>query len=164
MKYFLGIDPGLSEVGFGIIRAEKDKIDFADCGIIKTTPKNTFSERLKIIKDDLTEILKSHKFSAVGVEELFFCKNVTNAIKVAHARGVILETIVDNGLTLFEFTPLQVKSNICGYGKADKVQVQDMVKRTLNLKVRPRPYDAADALAVAICTFYAEKRSGACSS
>ena len=152
MKYYLGIDPGLSETGFGIIKAEKDKIEFIECGIIKTTPKNTFSERLKIIKNDLKKILKSHKFAAVGVEELFFHKNVTNAIKVAHARGVILETIEDKKLKLVEFTPLQVKNNICGYGKADKVQIQEMVKRMLNLKVRPKPYDAADALAVAICT------------
>jgi crossover junction endodeoxyribonuclease RuvC len=157
MKYFLGIDPGLSEVGFGIISAENNRIEFVECGIIKTHPENTFSERLKIIKDDLTEILKSHKFSAVGVEELFFCKNVTNAIKVAHARGVILETIFEFQISSFEFTPLQVKSNICGYGKADKVQVQDMVKRTLNLNARPKPYDAADALAIAICTAYACK-------
>jgi len=152
MKYFLGIDPGLSETGFGIIRAEKDRIEFVECGIIKTTPKNTFSERLKIIKNDLTKILKSHKFTAVGVEELFFCKNITNAIKVAHARGVVLETVEERGLALAEFTPLQVKNNICGYGKADKVQIQEMVKRMLGLKARPKPYDAADALAVAICT------------
>jgi crossover junction endodeoxyribonuclease RuvC len=157
MKYFLGIDPGLSEVGFGIIKAEKDRIEFVDCGIIKTTPKNTFSERLKMIKDDLTDILKMHKYSAVGVEELFFAKNVTNAIKVAHARGVVLETIEDKGLTLAEFTPLQVKNNICGYGKADKIMVQDMVKRMLNLKARPKPHDAADALAIAICTARVDK-------
>jgi len=152
MKYYLGIDPGLSEVGFGIIKAEKDRIEFVDCGIIKTTPKNTFSERLKMIKDDLTDILKMHKYSAVGVEELFFAKNVTNAIKVAHARGVVLETIEDKKLPLAEFTPLQVKNNICGYGKADKIMVQEMVKRMLNLKAHPKPHDAADALAIAICT------------
>jgi len=150
--YILGIDPGLSEVGFGIIKAKKDQVEFVDCGIIKTTPKNTFPERLKIIKDDLKDILKSHKFAAVGIEELFFAKNVTNAIKVAHARGVIVETIHDKGFPIYDFTPLQVKNNICGYGGADKVQVQEMVKRTLNLKTRPRPYDAADALAMAICT------------
>jgi crossover junction endodeoxyribonuclease RuvC len=152
MKYFLGIDPGLSEVGFGIIKAERDKVEFVDCGIIKTTPKDTFPERLKIIKDDLSQILKSHDFAAVGVEELFFAKNVTNAIKVAHARGVIIETIHDLGLMINEFTPLQVKNNICGYGGADKIQVQEMVKRLLRLNSLPKPYDAADALAIAICT------------
>jgi len=151
MKYFLGIDPGLSEVGFGIIKAERDKVEFVDCGIIKTTPKETFPERLKIIKDDLSQILKSHDFSAVGVEELFFAKNVTNAIKVAHARGVIIETIFEFRISSFEFTPLQVKNNVCGYGGADKIQVQEMVKRLLNLNSLPKPYDAADALAIAIC-------------
>jgi crossover junction endodeoxyribonuclease RuvC len=152
MKYFLGIDPGLSEVGFGIIKAENGKTEYIDCGIIKTTPKNTFPERLKIIKDDLFEILKEYKFEAVGIEELFFAKNVTNAIKVAHARGIIVEAVHEMNLPIFEFTPLQVKSNICGYGNADKIQVQEMVKRLLNLNSRPRPYDAADALAIALCT------------
>ncbi|MBU0727806.1 crossover junction endodeoxyribonuclease RuvC [Patescibacteria group bacterium] len=151
MKYFLGIDPGLSEVGFGIIKAERDVIEFVDCGIFKTTPKNTFPERLQMIKDDLKEILKMHKYAAVGIEELFFAKNVTNAIKVAHARGVIVETVHDLGFPIEEFTPLQVKNNICGYGGADKIQVQEMIKRLLNLKVKPKPYDAADALAIAIC-------------
>ena len=151
MKYFLGIDPGLSEVGFGIIKAEKDVIEFVDCGIFKTTPKNTFPERLQMIKDDLKEVLKMHKYAAVGIEELFFAKNVTNAIKVAHARGVIVETVHDLGFPIEEFTPLQVKNNICGYGGADKIQVQEMVKRLLNLKAKPKPYDAADALAIAIC-------------
>jgi crossover junction endodeoxyribonuclease RuvC len=151
MKYFLGIDPGLSEVGFGIIKAERDKVEFVDCGIIKTTPKETFPERLRIIKNDLLQILKSHDFSAVGVEELFFAKNVTNAIKVAHARGVIIETIYDLRFPICEFTPLQVKNNICGYGGADKIQVQEMVKRLLKLNSLPKPYDAADALAIAIC-------------
>ena len=151
MKYFLGIDPGLSETGFGIIKSEKNRIEFVDCGIIKTQAKTPFPERLKIIKDDMEQILGLHKYAAVGIEELFFAKNVTNAIKVAHARGVVLETIFEFRVSSFEFTPLQVKNNICGYGRADKVQVQEMVKRLLNLKSLPRPYDAADALAIAIC-------------
>lgn len=152
MNYYLGIDPGLSEVGFGIIKVADGKEEFVDCGIIKTTPKNTFAERLSIIKKDLEEILKMHKYEAVGIEELFFAKNVTNAIKVAHARGVIVQTIHDLRLPIYEFTPLQVKNNICGYGGADKVQVQEMVKRLLNLKTLPKPHDAADALAIAMCT------------
>ena len=151
MKYYLGIDPGLSETGFGIIKSDKNRIEFVDCGIIKTDAKTPFPERLKIIKDDITQILRLHKYSAVGIEELFFAKNVTNALKVAHARGVIVETICDMRIAMCEFTPLQVKNNICGYGKADKIQVQEMVKRLLNLKSLPRPYDAADALAIAIC-------------
>lgn len=156
MKYFLGIDPGLSEVGFGIIKADGDKPEFVDCGIIKTTPKNTFAERLSIIKKDLEDILAMHKYEAVGIEELFFAKNVTNAIKVAHARGVIVQTIHDSKLPIFDFTPLQVKNNICGYGGADKLMVQEMVKRLLNLTTLPKPHDAADALAIAMCTAQAQ--------
>jgi crossover junction endodeoxyribonuclease RuvC len=151
MKYFLGIDPGLSETGFGIIKSEKDRIEFVDCGIIKTEAKTPFPERLKTIKDDMKQILGLHKYSAVGIEELFFAKNVTNAIKVAHSRGVVLEMIEEFGYPICEFSPPVVKNTVCGYGQADKVQVQEMVKRLLNLKSLPKPYDAADALAVAIC-------------
>ena len=151
MKFFLGIDPGLSEVGFGIIKAERDEIKFIDCGIIKTTPKNTFSERLTIIKNDLIELLKIHNYSMVGIEELFSAKNVTNAIKVAHARGIIVQSIHEAKIPIYELTPLQVKNNICGYGGADKQQVQEMVKRLLKLTTKPKPHDAADALAIAIC-------------
>jgi len=152
MAYYLGIDPGLSEVGFGIIDFHKGKSEFIDCGIIKTTPKNTFAERLHIIKNDLSDLLKEYKYEAVGIEELFFAKNVTNGIKVAGARGVIVETIHVNKVPMYDFTPLEVKNNICGYGKADKIQIQEMVKRLLGLDKRPRPYDAADALAIAIIT------------
>jgi len=150
MKYFLGIDPGLSEVGFGIVRAEKNRVEFVDCGIFKTTPKNTFPERLKMIKDDLEEILALHKYEAVGVEELFFAKNVTNAIKVSHARGVIIETLFEAGIPILEFKPNEIKRDIAGYGGADKPAMQEMVKRLLNLKEKPKPPDAADALAIAI--------------
>lgn len=151
MEYYLGIDPGLSEVGFGIIKSGEGNIEFVDCGIIKTTPKNTFPERLTIIKKDLKKILKLHKYATVGIEELFFAKNVINAMKVAHSRGVIVESVHNLGFEIIDFTPLQVKNNVCGYGGADKIQVQEMVKRLLNLKARPRPYDAADGLAIAIC-------------
>ena len=109
-------------------------------------------KRLSVIKHDILKLLKSIKPDAVGVEELYFAKNVTNAIKVAHARGVILEAINDFRLPIYEFTPLQIKNNIAGYGNAEKWQVQEMVKKFLNLKRIPKPDDAADALAVAICT------------
>lgn len=152
MKYFLGIDPGLSEVGFGIIKSDGNETEFVDCGIIKTTPKNTFAERLSIIKKDLEEILAMHKYEAVGIEELFFVKNITNGIKVAHARGVIVQTVHSSKLPIFDFKPLEVKNNICGDGGADKLMVQEMVKRLLNLTTLPKPHDAADALAIAMCT------------
>ena len=152
MKYFLGIDPGFADVGFGIIKSDGRDFNVVDFGAIKTKPKTPFSERLQIIKNDLTGILKSYKFEVVGVEELFFVKNVTNGIKVAHARGVILQTLNEFKIPLFEMTPKEVKNNICGYGGADKLQVQEMLKRLLNLEEIPKSDDAADALAIAIIT------------
>ena len=152
MSIFLGIDPGLATVGFGVIQSSGDKITMLDYGVIKTPAKLELSERLQIIKKDLVDLLKTIKPDAAGVEEIFFARNVTNALKVAHARGVILETIYEHSIPLFEFTPLQIKNNICGYGQADKIQIQEMVKRLLNLKSHPKPDDAADALAIAMCT------------
>jgi crossover junction endodeoxyribonuclease RuvC len=152
MSIILGIDPGLATVGFGVIEKTGNKVAYVDCGVIKTKAGTDISERLYIIKKDIEEILKTYKPDAVGVEELFFAKNVTNAIKVAQARGVILEMLYEQGLKFFNFTPLQVKSNLCGYGGADKIQVQTMVQRLLSLNKLPKPDDAADALAVALCT------------
>ncbi|MDH5596742.1 MAG: crossover junction endodeoxyribonuclease RuvC [Candidatus Peregrinibacteria bacterium] len=150
--YFLGIDPGLSEVGFGVVEladgAREPK--YVDCGIIKTHPDTPFPERLSIIKNDLSEILKQYPISAAGVEELFFVKNITNGIKVAHARGVIVESLQSEGIPITEFKPSEVKSNICGSGSADKKQVQEMIKLLLQLSDLPKPHDAADALALAI--------------
>ncbi len=150
--YFLGIDPGLSEVGFGIIELVDREPRFVDCGIIKTTPQQTFGERLSIIKTDVEELLGLHAYQAVGIEELFFVKNVTNGIKVAHARGVVFEAIHARHFNIHEFKPTEVKANICGDGHADKSQIQVMVKRLLNLSTVPKPHDAADALAIAILT------------
>jgi crossover junction endodeoxyribonuclease RuvC len=150
--YFLGIDPGLSEVGFGVIEVAGSEVRFVDCGIIKTKPDTDFPERLSIIKTDTEEILSLYKYEAVGIEELFFVQNVTNGIKVAHARGVIVEAVNRHGLPIHDFKPKEVKSNICGSGSADKAQVQEMVKRLLDLNQLPKPHDAADALAIAILT------------
>ena len=152
MSIILGIDPGLATIGFGVIKAEKGCLKFLDCGVIKTEANLEMPERLGVIKHDILKLLKSIKPDAVGVEELYFAKNVTNAIKVAHARGVILEAIYEHRLPLFEFTPLQIKNNIAGYGNAKKWQIQEMVKKFLNLSRLPKPDDAADALAIAICT------------
>lgn len=148
----LGIDPGLATVGFGAIETKDGKLTFLDCGVIKTAANLDMPERLSVIKHDILKLFDSIKPEAVGVEELYFAKNVTNAIKVAHARGVILEAIHQYRLPLFEFTPLQVKNNIAGHGTAKKWQIQEMVKRFLNLPRPPKPDDAADALAIAICT------------
>ncbi len=151
MAVFLGIDPGLATIGFGVVEEKGDAYRFVDAGVIKTPASLPLHERLLIIKNDVQSLLRQFKPQAVGVEELFFAKNVTNAIKVSHARGVILEQIASEKLLLFEFTPLQVKNNICGYGQADKLQMQTMIKKLLHLNVIPRSDDAADALAMALC-------------
>jgi len=150
--FYLGIDPGLSEVGFGIIEVKNDEPQYVDCGIIKTLPTQEMPERLVMIKHDIKEILGMHKYAAVGIEELFFVKNITNGIKVAQARGVIIAEVHEKGLPIHEFKPSEVKSNITGSGAADKRQVQEMVKRLLSLSDLPKPHDAADALAIAILT------------
>ena len=151
MAIILGIDPGLATVGFGVIRKEKSGVSFVDCGVIKTPANSDLGERLCTIKRDMEELLDTFKPDAVGIEELFFAKNVTNAIKVAHARGVIVESIHARGIPIHNFTPMQVKNNVAGTGSAEKWQMQEMVKRTLKLKAIPRPDDAADALAIALC-------------
>lgn len=152
MSIILGIDPGLATVGFGVIESTGGKLKYLDCGVIKTAANLELPERLHIIKHDILKLIESIKPDAIGIEELFFARNVTNAIKVAQARGVILESIYEKKVPLFEFTPLQVKNNVAGYGTAEKWQVQEMVKRLLNLTRHPKPDDAADGLAIAICT------------
>ena len=161
MSIILGIDPGLATVGFGVIEANHGELKYLDCGVIKTAANLELPERLSIIRNDMLELIESVKPDAVGVEELFFAKNVTNAIKVAQARGIIMEVAYSKGVPIFEFTPLQIKNNITGYGMADKLQVQEMVKRMLKLTRHPKPDDAADGLAIAICT---EKVSSASAS
>jgi len=151
MPIILGIDPGLATVGFGVIKSESGNLFYVDSGVIKTKPDISLPERLNAIKNDFLFLLNTFKPDAVGVEELFFAKNVTNAIKVAHARGVILECLFSLRIPLINFTPLEVKKNISGDGNAQKWQVQEMVKRFLKLKRHPKPDDAADALAIAIC-------------
>ncbi len=157
MTVFLGIDPGLATIGFGVIEGAGDVFRQVDAGVIKTLPSLSLAERLYIIKQDIEQLLTQYKPQAVGVEELFFAKNVTNAIKVAHARGVILESVAAHSIPLFEFTPLEIKNNICGYGQADKKQMQAMVQRLLGLPRPPKPDDAADALGAALCTAHVFK-------
>ena len=152
MAVFLGIDPGLATVGFGVIESDKNGLRFIDCGIIKTPKDLSLPERLAMIETDLESLLKNIRPAAVGVEDLYFAKNVTTALKVAHARGVILAHLSRHHIPLFEFSPLQVKNGVTGDGKADKRMMQAMVQRLLNLKTPPKPDDAADALAVAILT------------
>lgn len=146
----LGIDPGLAIVGYGIIDFDGNQMKVIDYGVI-TTPKNTsYASRIKQIYDAMQLLLEKHCVDQVAVEELFFNQNTKTAIDVAQARGAIVLSVMNSNLKLYEYTPLQVKQNVCGYGRADKRQVQEMVKRILSLKDIPRPDDAADALAIAI--------------
>lgn len=147
----LGIDPGTAIVGYGVVSNEKSKLAMLDYGVILTDKNLLQAERLGIIRDELDNIIKKHSPQIMAVESLFFFKNLKTAIKVAEARGVILSTGQAAGLNIAEFTPLQVKIATVGYGRADKRQVQKMVQLILSLKEIPKPDDAADALAIAVC-------------
>ena len=153
MRYvILGIDPGIADTGYGLIQVDKSgNLTCLDYGSIKTKAKMELADRLELINIELTKIIKKYKPQLIAVEQLFFCKNVKTALVVGQARGVILLTAKQNEVLITEFTPLQVKQAVAAYGQASKIQVQKMVKILLNLKELPRPDDAADALAIAIC-------------
>lgn len=151
-KIVLGVDPGYGIVGFGFIKESKGNIEVLAYGVIRTPAKIDFIDRLKIISDDLKLLIKKYKPDMAGVEKIFFAKNTKTAIDVAQARGVILLSLIEANLPVVEITPLQVKQGLTGYGKADKRQIQQMVKTILKLKSIPKPDDAADALAIAITT------------
>lgn len=147
----LGIDPGTGILGFGIIDYYKSKLTLVDAGVIRTPVNHPDAERLLIIYDELKQLIEEFKPEVMSVEKLFFAQNVTTAMTVAQARGVVLLLGQQYKLGLHEFTPLQIKQAITGYGKADKKQMQEMVRVLLQLKEVPQPDDAADALAAAIC-------------
>jgi crossover junction endodeoxyribonuclease RuvC len=147
----LGIDPGIGTVGFGVVDAEKGQNTYVACGVITTPPNTPLSPRLDMIYNDLNELIVTFAPQAISVEELFFSKNITTGIAVAHGRGVILLSAYRSGVPVYEYTPMQVKQAVVGYGNAKKNQVIYMVQRLLNMKTPPRPDDAADALALAIC-------------
>lgn len=152
MIRILGIDPGFGRIGYGIIEQNKSRDWRAVCyGCITTDPKKTFSERLREISDELKKLIREQRPSRAAVEELFFFKNLKTAIEVAQARGVILLTALESGLDVDEFTPLQVKQAMTGYGRAEKGQMQKMVAVVLGLKEKIGSDDAADALAIALC-------------
>lgn len=151
----MGIDPGTATTGFGIIKQNKtNKSEFSilEFGVISTPKTDTDQNRLKILFDDLKFLIKKYKPQKIGIEKLFFENNQKTAMTVSQARGVIMLTAANHNINTTEFTPLQVKNILCGYGKADKKQVQFMVKQTFGLKQIPKPDDAADALAIALCT------------
>ena len=148
----LGIDPGTGILGFGIIDVNPSgNLKLIDGGVIRTPTNQEDSLRLKTIYDELSGIIKQNKPEAMSVEKLFFAQNVTTAMTVAQARGVVLLCGVQSGLSIFEYTPLQIKQALTGYGRADKKQMQEMVRVVLKLKDIPKPDDCADALAAAIC-------------
>lgn len=146
----LGIDPGTGILGFGVIDVTGTKITMVDAGVITTPAHTPHDERLEDIFNGLTEIVESNKPDAYSVEKLFFTKNVTTAMTVAEARGVALLVARQHGIPIAEYTPPQIKQTLTGYGKADKKQVQEMVRLQLGLKEVPKPDDCADALAAAI--------------
>ena len=147
----LGIDPGVAIVGFGLIESERGSVRMLQYGDVTTPAGLPLATRLVQIENDMTELIRQLKPDEIAIEELFFSKNITTGIAVAHGRGVILCTVERLGVPIYEYTPMQVKQAVVGYGLADKKQVMDMTKRLLKLKAVPRPDDAADALAIAIC-------------
>ncbi len=147
----LGIDPGIAIVGFGLIESNRGSVRMLQYGAVTTEAGLPLATRLVQIENDMTALISQLKPDEIAVEELFFSKNITTGIAVAHGRGVILCTAERLGVPIFEYTPMQVKQAVAGYGLAAKKQVMDMTKRLLKLKAVPKPDDAADALAIAIC-------------
>lgn len=147
----LGIDPGIADTGYGLITSENHKIIALDYGSIVTDKKHDMAKRLVQLELELVSLIKKYKPEIIGIEQLFFCNNAKTIISVGQARGVVMLTAAKHKLLIKEFTPLQVKQGVTGYGKADKKQIQQMVKTILGLKEIPKPDDAADALAIAIC-------------
>lgn len=147
----LGIDPGYAIVGYGVVDYDRYKFKTVGFGAITTKAGTQFPTRLEIIYNDLLTIIEKYRPEALSIERLYFNTNTTTAIEVAEARGVILLAAQKCGIKVFEYTPLQVKQSITGYGKAEKHQVMEMVKNVLNLEKVPKPDDTADALAIAVC-------------
>ena len=146
----LGIDPGFARMGWGVISKTGAKFSLIDYGCLETSAEASLSDRLEMIFDGISKVIKKHKPDLAGIETLFFNTNAKTAVKVGEARGVVLLALKKSGVKVIDITPLQVKRAVAGYGRAEKAQVQKMVKALLNLKEIPRPDDAADALAVAI--------------
>ena len=153
----LGVDPGTATTGYGVIDANNGDVKLIDYGVIQTRPKQPLEDRLEQLFDELSKIIAQYSPAEIAVEELFFSSNAKTAIAVGQARGVILLAAKKAGVPLSEYTPNQVKNGICGYGGADKKQVQKMVQMILKLVETPQPDDAADALAIAICHSSARK-------
>ena len=151
MTIALGIDPGIATTGYGLVRLTRDgELAAVSFGVISTPKESTSSARLVMLFDQLNELLIKHKPDTAGVEKLFFQRNISTAVAVGQARGVIMLSLAQHKIDVFEYTPNEVKQAVAGYGSADKRQVQDMVRALLGLDSIPKPDDAADALAIAI--------------
>lgn len=151
----LGFDPGTATTGYGVVEGKGNRLTHIAHGVITTPPEEHFAIRLTMIYDEVIDLIRVHAPDGIAIEELYFTKNVTTGITVAQARGVIALAAAQNGLPIGEFSPREMKSAIAGYGRADKKQVQEMVKILLNLETVPRPDDAADALGIAISQIHA---------
>jgi crossover junction endodeoxyribonuclease RuvC len=153
----LGIDPGTAITGYGLVREDDEGLALVECGVITTPADQLLPARLQVIYQRLAGLIREHQPEAAAVEELFFSRNARTALTVGHARGVVLLALADAGLPIHEYKPLQVKQAIAGFGGADKQQVQEMVRMLLNLEQVPRPDDAADAVAVAVCHIHSAR-------
>ena len=151
----LGIDPGTARTGYGLVSREGSALEMLDYGCLETVNDRPLAARLLLIHEALTDLIETHRPEAVGVERLFFNKNVQTAFAVGQARGVVLLAAAQHGLPVLEYGPHEVKLAVTGYGRAPKDQVQRMVQLVLSMSELPRPDDAADALAVAVCTAHA---------
>jgi crossover junction endodeoxyribonuclease RuvC len=147
----LGIDPGVATIGFGLIRAERGQNELLQYGVITTPAGQPLAHRLLQISQDMDQLLDTFRPDELAIEELFFSTNITTGIAVAHGRGVLLLSAEKHGIPIYEYTPIQVKQAVAGYGKATKKQVMLMTQKLLKMEQIPRPDDAADALAIAIC-------------
>jgi crossover junction endodeoxyribonuclease RuvC len=153
-----GIDPGSERTGYGCVKTDGSRHTLVTCGAIKTSAAATFPEKLLVIHSRLATLLSECRPDAVAIENLFHAVNARSALKLGHARGVAMLAAVESGVQVFEYTPAEVKRAVVGYGRAEKPQVQQMIKVMLGLAEPPSPHDAADALAVAVCHIHAQPR------
>jgi len=154
----LGVDPGSRATGYGLIDKEGDRLLFIACGVIQPPPNSPFPTILKELYQKLQQLIQLHQPEVIVLEDLFYSRNVRYALNLGHVRGVLMVAAINSGLPVAEYTPLEVKKAVVGYGRADKRQVQHMVKHLLELSTLPQPYDASDALAVAICHAHCLKK------
>lgn len=151
----MGIDPGSSCTGYGIIEEINSVLKVVHWGSVKSKPRQPFPQRLKLIYDELVMVIHEFNPDEVAIEDMFFATNVKSALKLGQTRGIAVLSAVNEGKPVAEYSPLEVKQSVVGYGRAEKTQVQDMVTSLLRLKEKPEPLDASDALAVAICHIHA---------